>query len=87
MSIRSLSWTIASLMRTSFSCRLGSVATNESVAASSRAVMMSISLTCPLSLARALNSSCSPARTVFSPSWRSTILSPSAISSSSTEAQ
>ncbi len=57
-------------MRTSFSRRLGSAAMKESVLASRRAVMRSMSLTRPCSLARALNSSSSPARTVRLSSWR-----------------
>jgi hypothetical protein len=79
--MRSWAWTMASSMRTSFRRRLGSSATKQSFLASSRAVMMSISLTRPCSLARALNSSSSPARTVRLSSWRWTISRPSWISS------
>jgi hypothetical protein len=64
-------------MLTSFSCRLGRVARYESVLASSRAEMMSMILTVPVSRARALNSSSSPLRTARSWSCRSTISSPS----------
>ena len=63
-------------MRTSLSCRLGSVARKESVLASSRAEMMSMILTEPFSRARALNSSSSPLRTARSRSCRSTICKP-----------
>ena len=59
----------------------------ESFFASSRAFTMSISLTEPVSFARALKSSSSPVRTVRSLSCFSTICRPSAISFSSTLAQ
>ena len=61
--MRSWLCTMASSMRTSLRRRLGNSATKQSFLASSRAVIRSMSLTRPCSLARALSSSSSPART------------------------
>jgi hypothetical protein len=85
--MRSWVWTSSSAILTSPSRTLGSSAMKQSFFASSRALTRSINLTRPSPLARALNSSSSPARTVRLDSWRCTIASPSAISVSSMLAQ